>query len=168
MSVALHGLAGIPEIQGTMRGKQRKPPSVSGVSLLSTGFGWGSVPDYKQLQSEAWMIFIVTLVLLQANGTVFLNREQRFSLIRIICISDEWEEWNDSFTGQLFIYLLPLFLEKWKCIIYGILHYWPEKFPNHPILWKRNCHRMLTLFYTAEKLLCFVNRTSWLKFPFKF
>lgn len=72
------------------------------------------------------MIFIVTLVVLQENSTVFLNREQWIGLIHIICISDEWEELNDSFRGQLFIYPLTLFLENLKCIMYEILHYCPS------------------------------------------
>lgn len=114
--------------------KSRGPREAAGVSpsqlmervfLLSTGFGWGSVSDWKRLQREAWMTFIVTLVLLQANGIVLLNRGRWTSLIHIICISDEREDLNDSFTGQLFVYPLTLFPEKWKCITYGIRRYCP-------------------------------------------
>lgn len=72
------------------------------------------------------MSFTVTLVVLQANSTVFLNREKSIGLIHIICISDEWEELNDSFRGQLFIYPLTLFLENLKCIMYVILPYCPS------------------------------------------
>lgn len=51
--------------------------------------------------------------------------EQWISLIHVICVSDEWEELSDSFRRQLFIYLLTLLLEKYKCIMYGILCYCP-------------------------------------------
>lgn len=92
------------------------------VFLLSMGFGRGFV--WLKATSLGGLNDLYCSNSSVANSTVLLNRVQWISLIHGICISDEWEEWNDSFAGQLFIYLLTLFLEKWKCVMYGILHYW--------------------------------------------
>lgn len=105
---ALPGLAGTAETQGTAGGSWCQHSSASGKNL----------PAFHQLWIRLCLIgierglsdfyFCVTLAGLQANSRVCLDREQWIGLIHIICISDEWEESNDSFRGQLFIYSLTL------------------------------------------------------------
>lgn len=124
---ALPGLAGTAETQGAAGGSWCQHSSASGKNL----------PAFHQLWIRLCLIgtterglsdfyFCVTLAGLQANSRVCLDSEQWIDLIHIICISDKWEESNDSFRGQLFIYSLTLFLENSKCILYGILHYCPS------------------------------------------